>query len=165
MAPMQKITSNLWFDKQAEEAAKYYTSIFKNSKIGRIARFGKEGFEIHHQPEGQVMTVEFELEGQSYLALNGGPEFTFNEAVSFIVNCADQHEVDYYWERLSDKGDPKAQQCGWLKDKFGLSWQIVPTILNDLMTDPDKAKTERVMKAMLAMKKLDIKLLEKAYQG
>jgi predicted 3-demethylubiquinone-9 3-methyltransferase (glyoxalase superfamily) len=165
MVARQKITSNLWFDDQAEEAAEFYVSIFKNSKMGRITRYGKEGFEIHHQPEGKVMTVTFEIEGQEYVALNGGPIFRFNEAVSFIINCVDQREVDYYWEKLTEKGDPKAQQCGWLKDRYGVSWQVVPTVMDDMMSDTNAKKTERVMKAMLGMKKLDIDALEKAYNG
>src|SRR5882724_6565447 len=121
MATLQKITSNLWFNNQAEEAAKHYTSIFKNSGIGRITRYGKEGFEIHKQPEGSIMTVQFWLEEQEFVALNGGPDFKFNEAISFIVNCRAQDEIDYYWEKLSEGGDKNAQMCGWLKDKFGLS--------------------------------------------
>ena len=165
MATTQKITPNLWFDNQAEEAAKYYTTIFKNSSIGKISRYGKEGFEIHHQPAGTAMTVEFQIEGQKYLALNGGPIFKFNEAVSFIVNCDSQSEVDYYWEKLSAGGDPKSQQCGWLKDKYGLSWQVVPEALPRLINDPDPAKSGRVMNAMLKMKKIDINALERAYNG
>ena len=162
---MQKITSNLWFDRQAEEAAKFYTSIFKNSKILSTAYYGKEGYEIHKMPEGTVMTVEFELEGQKFVALNGGPVFTFNEAVSFIVNCTNQQEVDYYWEKLSQGGDPKSQQCGWLKDKFGLAWQVVPVQLTKMLEDRDREKADRVMKVMLQMKKLDIQKLEEAYEG
>lgn len=165
MATMQKITSNLWFDSQAEEAAEFYISIFKNSKIGRIARYGKEGYEIHGRPEGSIMTVEFWLEGQGFVALNGGPHFKFNEAISFIVNCDTQKEIDYYWEKLSEGGDEKAQICGWLKDKYGLSWQIVPTILADMISDPDSRKSERAMKAMLQMKKLDIEALNQAFTG
>jgi predicted 3-demethylubiquinone-9 3-methyltransferase (glyoxalase superfamily) len=163
MATMQKITSNLWFDTQAEEAAKYYVSIFKNSKMGRISRYGKEGYEIHQRPAGSVMTVEFTLEGQTFIALNGGPHFKFNEAISFIVNCETQEEIDYYWNKLSEGGDKNAQQCGWLKDKYGLSWQIVPTIIDDMITDPNSKKSEAVMRALLKMKKLDIKKLEEAY--
>jgi len=163
MATMQKITSNLWFDNQAEEAATFYTSIFKNAKMGRISHFGKEGFEIHKRPAGSVMTVEFRIEDQEFVALNGGPDFKFNEAVSFIVNCDTQEEVDYYWEKLTGGGDEKAQMCGWLKDKFGLSWQIVPTVLAEMMSDPDTEKSERVMKVMLQMKKMDIPALEKAF--
>ncbi|MFZ6009673.1 MAG: VOC family protein [Bacteroidota bacterium] len=165
MADMQKITSNLWFDRQAEEAAKFYTSIFKNSRILKISHYGKEGYETHKMPEGTVLTVEFVIEGQKFVALNGGPIFKFNEAVSFIVNCNSQQEIDYYWEKLSQGGDPSAQVCGWLKDKFGLSWQVVPTQLADMLRDEDKEKSERVMKALLQMKKLDIHALEDAYEG
>lgn len=163
MATMQKITANLWFDREAGEAAKFYTSVFKNSKIGRTTYYGKEGYEIHGRPEGSVMTVEFDIEGQHFVALNGGPHFKFNEAVSFIVNCANQEEVDYYWEKLSDGGDPKAQMCGWLKDKYGLSWQIVPAVLTEMVTGNANEKSERVMKEVLKMKKPDIAVLEQAY--
>ena len=159
---MQKITNNLWFDTQAEEAAKYYISIFKNSKMGRIVRYGKAGQEIHKMPEGSVMTVEFELDGQTFVGLNGGAVFKFNEAVSFIINCKDQQEVDYYWEKLKEGGDEKARQCGWLKDKFGVSWQVVPTILTDLISGLDSEKSQRAMNAMM---KLDIAELQKAYDG
>ena len=165
MATMQKITSNLWFDTQAEEAAKFYTSIFKNSKIGKISRYGKEGYEIHKRPEGTVMVVQFYIEEQEFTALNGGPHFKFNEAISFIVNCNSQEEVDYYWEKLSEGGDEKAQMCGWLKDKFGLSWQIVPTVLAEMLTDPDPKKSQPVMKVMLQMKKIDIETLKRAFTG
>src|SRR3990170_2911498 len=165
MATMQKITSNLWFNKEAEEAVKYYTSIFKNSKIGRIARYGKEGYEIHGMPEGTVMTVEFQLEGQTFLALNGGPHFKFNEAISFIVNCENQEEIDYYWDKLTKGGDEKAQMCGWLKDKYGLSWQVVPTIVSDMMVDENRERAQRVMNEILRMKKIDIKTLQEAYEG
>ncbi len=162
MATMQKISPNLWFDNQAEEAANYYVSIFKNSAIGKTSRYGKEGFEIHKMPEGTVMVIEFELEGQKFTGLNGGPIFKFSEAISFIVNCDSQEEVDYYWEKLTAGGDEKAQRCGWLKDKFGLSWQIVPAVLPKLLSNPDKAKAQRAMKAMLQMRKIDIKVLEEA---
>ena len=165
MPVIQKITSNLWFNTQAEEAVNFYIGIFKNSGIIKLTRYGKEGHEIHKMPEGMVLTIEFELEGQQFVALNGGPVFTFNEAVSFIVNCATQEEIDYYWEKLGEGGDKKAQQCGWLKDKFGLSWQVVPTILSEMMQDKTTEKSERVMKALLQMKKLDIKALEQAYNG
>lgn len=165
MATMQKITSNLWFDDQAEEAAQFYTGIFKNSRITRVTRYGKEGQEIHKRPPGSVMTVEFEIAGQQFVGLNGGPIFKFNEAVSFIINCESQDEVDDYWNKLKAGGDPAAQQCGWLKDKYGLSWQVVPTRLTALLRDPDQQKADRVMKAMLQMKKLDIKKLEEAYEG
>jgi len=156
---MQKITPWLWFDGQAEEAAKFYTSIFRNSKIERIDRY-PEGSPA---PAGTVMTVAFQLEGQPFVALNGGPEFHFNEAISFLVNCKTQSEVDYYWEKLSAGG--KEVQCGWLKDKFGVSWQIVPTILEELMRDEDAEESKRVMQAMLKMVKLDIAGLQKAYEG
>jgi predicted 3-demethylubiquinone-9 3-methyltransferase (glyoxalase superfamily) len=161
---MQKISPCLWFDDQGEEAAKFYTSIFKDSKIGDVTRYGKEGYEIHGRQEGTVMTVEFEIEGQKFLALNGGPIFKFNEAISFQVYCETQEEVDYYWEKLSEGGDEKAQQCGWLKDKYGVSWQIVPTILIKMLKDKDSEKSQRVMKAMLQMHKLDISTLKKAYE-
>ncbi len=160
---MQKITPCLWFDNQAEEAAKFYASIFKKSKIGNITRYGKAGFEIHGRPAGTVLTVEFQLEGQEFVALNGGPVFKFNEAISFQVHCKTQEEIDYYWEKLSEGGDEKAQQCGWLKDKFGLSWQIVPTVLAKMLRDKDARRSERVMKALLQMKKLEIKTLKQAY--
>jgi predicted 3-demethylubiquinone-9 3-methyltransferase (glyoxalase superfamily) len=155
--PIQKITPFLWFDKQAEEAAAFYTSIFPNSKIGKVVRHGKEG----PGPAGSAMVVEFQLEGLSFVALNGGPMFKFTEAISFVVNCESQDEVDYYWEKLTAGGAPV--ECGWLKDKFGLSWQIVPTILPKLMSDPDPAKKGRVMKAMMSMKKIDIRGLQEAF--
>jgi predicted 3-demethylubiquinone-9 3-methyltransferase (glyoxalase superfamily) len=161
---MQKISPCLWFDDKAEEAAKFYVSVFKGSKIGDIARYGKEGYEIHGREAGTVMTVEFEIEEQKFLALNGGPIFKFNEAISFQVHCETQEEVDYYWDKLSEGGDKKAQQCGWLKDKYGLSWQIVPTILPKMLKDKDTKKSQRVMKAMLQMHKLDIQTLIKAYE-
>jgi len=161
---MQKISPCLWFDDQGEEAAKFYTSIFKDSKIGDVTRYGKEGYEIHGREEGTIMTVEFEIEWQKFLALNGGPIFKFNEAISFQVYCETQEEVDYHWEKLSEGGDEKAQQCGWLKDKYGVSWQIVPTILMKMLKDKDSEKSQRVMKAMLQMHKLDISTLKKAYE-
>lgn len=160
---MKNITPCLWFDRNAEEAVNFYTSVFKRSKIGHVSRYGEAGFEIHRMPAGTVLTIEFELNGQTFTALNGGPIFKFNEAVSFQVNCESQEEVDYYWEKLSAGGDEKAQQCGWLKDKFGLSWQIVPTLLAKLLQDKDAEKSARVMNAMLQMKKLDIKRLQQAY--
>lgn len=165
MAQTQRITSNLWFDNQAEEAAKFYTSIFKNSSIGRISRYTEAGKDIHKMPIGSVMTIEFVLDGQTFIGLNGGPVFKFNESISFIVNCETQEEVDYYWEKLNIGGDPNAQQCGWLKDKFGISWQIVPTKFINMLTDPDAEKATRVMNAMFPMKKLDLPALEKAYIG
>jgi predicted 3-demethylubiquinone-9 3-methyltransferase (glyoxalase superfamily) len=153
----------LWFDDNAEEAVKCYTSIFKKSKIGRIARYGEEGYEIHGKRAGTVMTIEFELNGQTFTALNGGPVFKFNEAISFQVSCKSQEEVDYYWEKLSEGGDEKAQQCGWLKDKYGVSWQIVPAVLGEMLQDKDAEVSNQVMKALLQMKKLDIKKLKQAY--
>jgi len=162
MATIQKITPNLWFDGQAEEAANFYTSIFKNSSIKKITRYGKHGTEVHGQPEGSVMTVEFEIEGQTFVALNGGPHFKFTPAVSFIVNCDNQEEVDYYWDKLSEGGYAEAQQCGWLQDNFGLSWQIIPTILLEYVTSPDAEKAQKAFNAMLKMKKIDIATIEKA---
>jgi predicted 3-demethylubiquinone-9 3-methyltransferase (glyoxalase superfamily) len=165
MQVIQKIAPCLWFDDQAEEAARFYTGIFKNSKIGTVARYGKAGHEVHGRPAGTVMTVAFELEGQAFTALNGGPVFKFNEAISFQVNCETQAEVDYYWEKLSEGGDVKAQQCGWLKDRYGVSWQVVPRALVEMITDPDSEKSGRAMEAMLRMKKLDIAELKRAYGG
>jgi predicted 3-demethylubiquinone-9 3-methyltransferase (glyoxalase superfamily) len=162
---MQKIIPCLWFDDKAEEAAKFYASVFKGSKVGDVTRYGKEGYEIHGREPGTVMTVEFEIEGQEFLGLNGGPIFKFNEAISFQVLCETQGEVDYYWQKLSEGGDEKAQQCGWLKDQYGVSWQIVPTILPKMLKDKDTEKSQRVMKAMLQMHKLDIQTLIKAYEG
>jgi predicted 3-demethylubiquinone-9 3-methyltransferase (glyoxalase superfamily) len=161
---MQKIAPCLWFDDKAEQAAKFYTSIFKNSKVGDITLYGNEGYEIHGRKAGSVATVEFEIEGQGFVALNGGPIFKFNEAISFQVYCETQEEVDYYWEKLSEGGDEKAQQCGWLKDKYEVSWQIVPTVLIKMLKDKDTKKSDRVMKAMLQMHKLDINILRQAYE-
>lgn len=165
MAALQKITPNLWFDGQAEEAVNYYLTIFKNSKTGRISRYGEEGKEIHKKPVGSILTIEFDLEGQSFLALNGGPEFKFNEAISFIINCETQEEIDYYWNKLIQGGDEKAQICGWLKDKYGVSWQVVPVQLNAMLADTDTVKTERVMKELFKMKKLELSVFQKAYEG
>ena len=163
---MNKIRPNLWFDTQAEDAARFYTGIFKDSKLGAIARYPEAGQEITGKPPGSVMTVEFELDGQQFIALNGGPNFTFNEAISFEIDCADQAEVDYYWEKLSEGGDPAAQQCGWLKDKFGVSWQVNPrALMEEMLSSPDKAKSERAFQAMLEMKKLDIAGLRRAFNG
>ena len=162
---IQKITPFLWFDNQAEDAVSFYTSIFENSRIVSIARYGEEGAEASGRPKGTVMTIAFLLDGQEFVALNGGPIFKFTEAISFVVNCESQDEVDHYWEKLSEGGDPKAQQCGWLKDKYGLSWQIVPTVLITLLNDPDPEKSRRVMKAMLQMKKIDIETLKQAADG
>ncbi len=162
---MQKITPFLWFDSQAEEAASFYTAIFKNSRITGITRYSEEGAKASGRPKGTVMTVTFQLEGQEYIALNGGPHFRFSEAVSFVINCESQAEVDYYWEKLSAGGDPQAQQCGWLKDKYNLSWQVVPTLLMKLLSDPDPEISRRVMKAMLKMKKIEIEPLKRAAEG
>ena len=154
----------MWFDDNAEEAVKFYTSIFKDSKVNNVTRYGKEGYEIHKQNEGTVMTIDFEIEGQKFLALNGGPVFKFNESISFQIYCDTQEEIDYYWGKLTEGGDKNAQQCGWLKDKFGVSWQVVPVALIKMLHDKDSKRTERVMKAILQMRKLDINTLTKAYK-
>jgi predicted 3-demethylubiquinone-9 3-methyltransferase (glyoxalase superfamily) len=156
----KKITPCLWFDTQAEEAAKFYASVFKNSKIGKISRYGKEGFEVHGKKAGTVMTVEFELEGQKFLALNGGPHFKFNEAVSFQVHCETQQEIDHFWSELAKDGEEGP--CGWLKDKFGLSWQIIPKALPEMLTDGNSETAQRVMRSMLQMRKIDIAALRRA---
>jgi len=161
---IQGITPCLWFDDQAEEAVNFYVSIFRNAKIGNITRYGKEGYEIHRRPAGSVMTVEFQLEGQDFVGLNGGPIFKFNEAISFQVLCKTQEEVDHYCDKLSQGGDKNAQQCGWLKDKYGVSWQIVPTVLREMLQDKDSKKSGRVMSALLQMTKLDIARLKQAFQ-
>ena len=165
MPIVQRITPCLWFDSQAEEAASFYIGTFPNSKIVHIERYGEVGNEIHGRPPGSVMTVSFELDGQSFTALNGGPIFKFNEAISLMVNCETQEEVDFYWTKLSEGGDPAAQQCGWLKDKYGLSWQVTPRVLLDMIADPDKTKSQRAFGAMMQMKKLDIAALRKAFEG
>jgi predicted 3-demethylubiquinone-9 3-methyltransferase (glyoxalase superfamily) len=161
----QKITPCLWFDDQAEEAVEFYTTIFRNSRIVKTTRYGEAGYEVHGKPAGTVMVVAFELDGQAFTALNGGPEFKFNEAISFQVNCETQEEVDYFWEKLTEGGDEQAQQCGWLKDKYGVSWQIVPAVLLEMIDDPNSEKSQRAMKAMLQMKKIDIDTLKRAYDG
>ena len=161
---MQKITPFLWFDQEAEEAVKFYTSIFKNSKIGRILRYDKQAAKASGRPAGSVLTIEFELEGQKFVALNGGPQFKFNESVSFVVNCETQNEVDYFWEKLTAGGGQESE-CGWLKDKFGLSWQITPTVLIDMLNDKDPKKAGQVMKAMMQMQKIEINKLKAAYAG
>ena len=162
---MPKISPFLWFDGNAEEAANFYTTVFKNSKIVSVARYPEAGHEVHGQTLGKVMTVAFELDGQTFTALNGGPIFKFNEAISFVIDCKNQQEVDYYWQKFGQNGDAQAQQCGWLKDQYGLSWQIVPTILVELLSDPDPDKAGRVMQAMLQMKKIDIAVLQHAYDA
>jgi len=161
---MQKITPFLWFDDQAEEAVNFYTSLFKNSNIGRIFRYTEEAAEKTGRPVGSVLTIEFEIEGQKFVALNGGPLFKFNESVSFVINCETQEEVDYFWGKLTADGGEESA-CGWLKDKFGLSWQVTPTVLIDMLHDKDPEKAERVMKAMLQMKKIEIPKLKAAYGG
>jgi len=164
VAITQRIWPFLWFDSQAEDAAKFYTSIFPNSRIVAVTRYMEAGKEIHKRPVGSAMTVAFELDGQPFTALNGGPLFKFNEAVSFVVSCENQQQIDYYWEKLTAGGDPKAQQCGWLKDKFGLSWQVVPKMMDELFKD-SSAGAQRAMVAMMQMKKLDIGKLQRAYAG
>jgi len=164
MVGVQHISPCLWFDDQAEEAARFYTEIFDDSRIVSTTCYGSAGFEVHGRPAGSVMTVDFEIGGQRFTALNGGPLFEFTEAVSFQVMCDTQEEIDYYWEKLSEGGDPKAQQCGWLKDKFGLSWQVVPRGMADMFADPDSPQAARAMEAMLGMKKLNIEELHRAYQ-
>lgn len=163
MAAIQKITPSLWFNKNAEEAVQLYTSVFKNSKVLRTSFYTKAGQEAHRMKEGTVMTIEFSLEGQHFLALNGGPAFKFNEAVSFIVYCSTQQEIDHLWEQLGAGGDPKAQQCGWLKDRFGVSWQIVPASLPDMMASKDTQKMENAFAALMNMKKLDLAAIEAAF--
>jgi predicted 3-demethylubiquinone-9 3-methyltransferase (glyoxalase superfamily) len=161
---MQKFTPFLWFDDQAEEAVKFYTSIFKDSKVGRVLRYDENTAKAAGGPVGSVLTIEFEIEGQKFVALNGGPQFKFNESVSFVVNCETQDEVDYFWEKLTADGGQESA-CGWLKDKFGLSWQITPTVLIDMLHEKDADKAGRVMKAMLQMQKIDIAKLKDAYAG
>ena len=162
---MQKITPFLWFDGQAEEAVNYYVSIFKKSRISSISRYDDAGAAASGRPKGSAMTVAFELEGQAFVALNGGPMFKFTEAISFVVDCETQAEIDHYWEKLSEGGEKNAQQCGWLKDKYGLSWQIVPRVLGELLSGPDPAKAGRVMQVMLQMKKIDLAALLLAANG
>ena len=168
---MQKITPFLWFNDNAEEAVQFYASVFsgapggKDSKIGSVSRYDEEGAKVSGRPKDSVMTASFRLFGQEFVALNGGPLFKFTEATSFVINCENQEEVDYFWEKLSKGGDKNAQQCGWLKDKFGLSWQVVPTILSKLLQDKDAGKSKRVMHAMLQMKKLDILKLKEAAES
>ncbi len=157
----QKITPCLWFDTQAEDAANFYVSVFKNSRIGKISRYGTEGYEVHGKEAGSVLAVEFDIDGQTFVALNGGPQFEFTEAVSFQVHCATQEDIDTFWNALSEGGEEG--RCGWLKDKFGLSWQVIPSVLPELMTDPEKS--QRVMRAFLQMTKFDIEELRRASLG
>ena len=161
----QRITPCLWFDHQAEEAANYYVGIFPNSRITATTRYPSAGQEIHQQKAGSVMVVAFELDGHTFTALNGGPLFTFNEAVSLQVNCDSQKEIDYYWDKLGAGGDPKAQQCGWLKDRYGLSWQVVPRGMEEMLKSPESAGANRAMGAMMMMKKIDMAALERAFAG
>jgi predicted 3-demethylubiquinone-9 3-methyltransferase (glyoxalase superfamily) len=163
MATLKKIVPHLWFQSDPQEAVKFYTSIFKNSKIGRIAYYSNEGFDHHKHHEGEVLTIEFELDGNKFLALNGGPDFKFNEAISFMIFCKDQKEINYYWDKLTTGGEE--QQCGWLKDKFGISWQVVPEKMIDWTTDTDPKKVKSFMHAMFQMKKLDMDVLERAHDG
>jgi predicted 3-demethylubiquinone-9 3-methyltransferase (glyoxalase superfamily) len=165
MPTTRRISPCLWFADEAEEAARFYTGIFRNSRIVAISRYGEAGQEVHHRPPGSVMTVAFELDGQAFTALNGGPAFKFNEAISFQVSCADQEEIDHYWDELSAGGDPKAQQCGWLKDRYGLSWQIIPEAMGELFGNEKPGGSQRAMQAMLKMKKLDIAELRRARDG
>lgn len=160
---MKGITPNLWFDRQAEEAARFYVSVFPKSRIGRITYYGESAAQMSGLPKGTVLTVDFEINGEPFVALNGGPMFKFSEAISFIVNCESQEEVDRYWNKLLEGG--QESECGWLKDRYGLSWQIVPTELNDMLADADPERSERVMTAMLKMKKLDLGELRRAYEG
>lgn len=162
---IQKITPFLWFDDQAEDAANFYTSIFPKSKVVNVTRYTEEGAAASGTQAGAVMTVEFQLHGQNFVALNGGPHFKFNEAISFVVNCETQEEVDHYWDKLSAGGDEQAQQCGWLKDRYGVSWQIVPRIVGELMAHPDQEAAQRAMRAILQMKKIDIETLQRAAEG
>lgn len=161
----QRISPFFWFNDQAEEAAKFYTSIFPNSKITTVTRYNKESAQNAGQPSGAVMTVAFQLDGQDFTALNGGPVFKFSEAMSLVVHCKSQEEVDHYWDKLSEGGPPQAQQCGWLKDKYGVSWQIIPTELAAILSDPDPAKGHRAMGALMQMKKLDVNALRQAAAG
>jgi predicted 3-demethylubiquinone-9 3-methyltransferase (glyoxalase superfamily) len=161
----QRITPCLWFSDEAEEAARFYTGIFKDSRITRTTRYGEAGQEVHGRPPGSVMVVQFELDGHTFTALNGGPHFKFNEAISLQVNCDTQQEIDYYWEKLGAGGDPKAQVCGWLKDRYGLSWQVVPTGMDEMFEDEKSPEAARAMEAMLRMKKIDIAELRRAYEG
>jgi predicted 3-demethylubiquinone-9 3-methyltransferase (glyoxalase superfamily) len=165
VAVTRRITPCLWFDDQAEEAAAYYVGIFKNSRITTTTRYGSAGKEVHGKPAGSVMTVDFELDGQPFTALNGGPHFKFNEAVSFQVFCESQAEIDYYWGKLTPGGDPNAQVCGWLKDRFGLSWQVVPTGMEKMLANPESPGAKRSMEAFLKMKKIDLAELERAFAG
>ena len=165
MALSKQITPCLWFDNQAEDAAKFYVGIFPNSKIVTTTRYGQAGHEVHGRQAGSVMTVEFELDGQTFTALNGGPLFKLNEAISFQVFCEDQEELDRYWAKLTEGGDPKAQQCGWLKDQFGVSWQVAPLGMAEMLREPGSPGAARAMTAIMQMKKIDIAALKRAFAG
>jgi predicted 3-demethylubiquinone-9 3-methyltransferase (glyoxalase superfamily) len=165
MSRLRKITPCLWFDDDAEDAVAFYTGIFENSRIIEVSRYGKAGQDVHGHKPGSVMTIAFELDGQTFTALNGGPQFKFNEAISLQVACTSQQEIDYFWQRLTEGGDPKAQQCGWLRDRFGVSWQVFPERLMDMFADAGSAKAERAFAAMMQMKKFDLAALERAYEG
>jgi predicted 3-demethylubiquinone-9 3-methyltransferase (glyoxalase superfamily) len=165
MPVTQRIAPCLWFDRQAEDAAKFYVSVFKNSKILNVTRYSSAGQETHKMPPGSVLMVEFELDGEQVTALNGGPAFTFSEAISFQIFCETQQEVDYYWDKLTQGGDPTAQQCGWLKDRYGLSWQVVPTVVPEMLKDAESPKAKRVMEVIMRMKKPVIAELEHAFAG
>jgi predicted 3-demethylubiquinone-9 3-methyltransferase (glyoxalase superfamily) len=162
---MGRIVPCLWFDGNAEEAVRLYTSVFPNSHIGAVSRYGEATSNVSGRPKGSVLTIAFDLDGQEFTALNGGPMFKFNEAISFQVYCQTQQKLDHYWNRLSEGGDPSAQQCGWLKDRFGVSWQIVPKAMAKMVADPDQARSNRVMQALLKMKKLDLRVLQEAYDA
>lgn len=162
MIAQQKITPFLWFNTQAQDAVEFYLSIFRNAQMGAMMHYDAHGAKVSGMPEGSIMTIEFTLEGQPFIALNGGPAFRFTEAISFVISCDSQEEVDHYWNKLSERGDPAAQQCGWLKDQFGVSWQVVPRMLNTYLTGPGGG---RAMQALLKMKKIDIKEIERAYEG
>ncbi len=162
---LNRITPNLWFDHQAEEAARYYVEIFENSAIENVTRYGQDRRNPEEITEGAVMTVEFVLDGQRFVGLNGGPQFAFNESISFIVQCESQEEIDYYWGKLGEGGEEKAKVCGWLKDKFGVSWQIVPSMLTEMLAGGNSEAANRVMKALMPMKKLDLEVLQQAYRG
>jgi len=161
---IQKITTNLWFDMNAEEAVEFYTSVFNNSKVGRVTYYSGVGNESHNLNAGKVMTIEFQIEGQEFLALNGSPAFPYTEAISFIINCESQEEVDYYWDKLTQGSDEKTQMCGWLKDRFGITWQVIPVELNNMLIDGEAKKVERLTNALLKMKKLDLNELRSAYE-
>ncbi|RTQ46749.1 VOC family protein [Hymenobacter gummosus] len=164
MASLQRINPCLWYDNQAEEAARFYVSVFRDSSLGAVSYYSAEGHDIHGRPAGSVMTVEFVLEGQSFLALNGGPQFTFTEAISLMINCHSQEEIDYYWDALTANGG-QPSECGWLKDRFGVSWQVAPVQLDELLRDPDRRKADRVMHAMLQMQKIDLAEIMRAAEG